>query len=239
MCTSGTTGKQKAVLHTHASAATHHQALLDCGVQHGDIFLQQSASAWVVHIHEILLSLTAELPGTIVLLKPGGNLNMITLAETIKKKQITAAFTSLSILETLLDYLKLNKGKSDNTLAQFRIWCAVGDSTRSRCLAELKLLAPQVRIFACYGSTELGPSHGCYINQNVSKLSNLAIVPLGYPLLNYRCILVNDVDGQIVPSSDSSQIGQLHVAGILFYEKYLHFLHIHRSWPLSMLLQQS
>jgi acyl-coenzyme A synthetase/AMP-(fatty) acid ligase len=217
LCTSGTTGRQKAIVHTHASVVAHCQALLDCGVQHGDKFLQQSVNSWITHIYEILLPLTAPSPGTIVLLKPGDNLNMISLAKIIKEKQITAANTSISTLKTLLDYLELKNNKSDETLTQFRIWCVGSEANRPQCLVRLKLLAPQVRIFALYGSTEQGLSIGCYVNQNVSELSNLTIVPLGYPLLNYRCILVNDVDGRIISSSNSSQIGQIHIKGILLH----------------------
>ena len=65
-----------------------------------------------------------------------------------------------------------------------------------------------VQICTQFGMTECFAAVGCAL-ENIDD-SN---VPMGFPLLGYRCLLI-DEHGQLIGSANNpSEIGQLHIGG--------------------------
>ena len=59
-----------------------------------------------------------------------------------------------------------------------------------------------------YGTSECQLISGCH-----SCDFNNIIVPIGYPLPNVHCILVNENEQVINPTKDINEIGQIYAAG--------------------------
>jgi acyl-coenzyme A synthetase/AMP-(fatty) acid ligase len=221
ICTSGTTGHQKAVLHTHASLVGGLQALINWDTNRSNKFLQIGASSWIIHVLEIFFPLVTIPVGTLVLLRPGDHLNMARFCMVIKDKQITNLMIGSTLLKTLLDYLELDKNRFEQMLTGLRIICLTGESLKPQHLVKLKSMAPQTRIFMSYGQTEVLGAIGCYLEYNVSELGNLNVLPIGYPPLGCQCILVDESNERIIPSSYPDELGQIHIRGNMSHlEKY-------------------
>jgi acyl-CoA synthetase (AMP-forming)/AMP-acid ligase II len=70
------------------------------------------------------------------------------------------------------------------------------------------LSSSNVRVSVLYGMSECNGVLGCHL-LNI----NDTVVPMGYPLPDIQCLLINE-QGQVVNYSDSSnEIGQIHVKG--------------------------
>ncbi len=70
------------------------------------------------------------------------------------------------------------------------------------------LSSSNVRVSVLYGMSECNGVLGCHL-LNI----NDTVVPMGYPLPDIQCLLINE-QGQVVNHSDSSnEIGQIHVKG--------------------------
>ena len=110
ICTSGTTGQQKAVVHTHKSFASSTAAFVqwNAGIYTiRDQILQVAACSWVLHLTEISLPLVTG--GTLVLLQPGGHLNMDYFCQTLVNQQITTLTIGPGIIRALTDYLDMTQ----------------------------------------------------------------------------------------------------------------------------------
>jgi non-ribosomal peptide synthetase component F len=110
VCTSGTTGRSKAVLHTFKSLSA---GILiydqwDLGLYTSQTHvLQIATSSWVLHVMEIVTSLV--LGGTLVLLRPGGHLDMDYLSQTLIDQQVTTIITGPGIIRALINYLEMSQ----------------------------------------------------------------------------------------------------------------------------------
>lgn len=65
-----------------------------------------------------------------------------------------------------------------------------------------------VRLFVQYGMSECPGALGYHL-LNV----NDTVVPMGYPLLDVQCLLVNEQGQVINHSENSNEIGQMHIRG--------------------------
>jgi acyl-coenzyme A synthetase/AMP-(fatty) acid ligase len=114
-CTSGSTGKPKSVEHTHGSL-TYFLHCMNEALQFRptDNVLQLASCQWTNHAWEITVSLC--FGGTIVLLHPGGQLDIDYLMRTMTKKQISN-ITSLPSTARLL--AERVASKSDESISCF------------------------------------------------------------------------------------------------------------------------
>ncbi|UJR12977.1 hypothetical protein I4U23_000002 [Adineta vaga] len=204
ICTSGTTGVPKAIVHTHRSLAESIRTLINWKVEHGEKVLQLTASSWIIHIYEIFMSLSVFPSSTLVLLRPGDNLNMDRLASIIKDKQATVLLIGSSLLKVFINYLEARNSKPKETLGQVRILWTAGETSDSRYLAKVKFFASQIRLFIAFGMSETNTAIGCEIKQNADELVSSEALPIGYPLADYRCLLVKEADGQIISPSSAA-----------------------------------
>jgi acyl-coenzyme A synthetase/AMP-(fatty) acid ligase len=222
ICTSGTTGRQKAIVHTHGSLLASLQARINWEIKYGDKVLQLAASSWIIHLFEIFLPLVSISLGTLVLLRPGDNLNMDHLYRVIRGKKITILRIGSSMLKLLIDYLELTNIKTDEMLENVRILWTGGESPKVHYLAKVNLFMPRARIFMSYGLSEAMVATGCYLPQNLDEFTNFSnILPIGHAQPGYRCLLINSNNEQIIYPSCSDETGEIHIAGnILHSEDY-------------------
>ena len=124
ICTSGTTGRPKAVVHTFQSVSAHIVAntrFLDLYTvqQQG---LQVAACSWILHVSEILSALVVG--GTLVLLRPNGHLDMAYFSETVLHQQATSITIGPGLIRTLTHYLETTQ--RFETFQFVRKLCVVG-----------------------------------------------------------------------------------------------------------------
>ncbi|CAF3768856.1 unnamed protein product, partial [Rotaria sp. Silwood1] len=213
ICTSGTTGRQKIIVHTHVSLIAGIHNLMIWDTKHGDKVLQVVASSWVIHLFEILMPLVIIPSGTLVLLPPGDNLNMTRFCKTIEEKQITVLFINQSLLKVLLDYLELNNIERNEIFKRVRILWISGESPKIQYLVKIKSFSLQTRIFLIFSMSETNAAIGREIEENIDELTDLSIVPIGFPLAKYRCLLVDEsIDGEVISSLETNRIGQIYLA---------------------------
>ena len=65
-----------------------------------------------------------------------------------------------------------------------------------------------VHICTQFGMTECFAALGCSL-ENIDDDG----VPMGFPLLGYRCLLIDEHGQLICSANNSSEIGQLHIGG--------------------------
>ncbi|UJR13248.1 hypothetical protein I4U23_000269 [Adineta vaga] len=148
--TSSIMKRPAAIVHTHASLIENLQYLIQWSTTHGDKVLQVVETSWIIHMLEILMPLITIPSGTLVLLPPEGNFNIVRFCNIIKDKQITLLFIDPSLIKTLLEYLELHNQQDHNILKQVRIMWTLNQSIKSQYQSQLELFAPQTRIYLMY-----------------------------------------------------------------------------------------
>jgi non-ribosomal peptide synthetase component F len=126
ICTSGTTGRPKAIVHTHRSfsASNYAYAKWDVGMYTTqDQVLQVATCSWILHLTEVALPLIVG--GTIVLLRPGGHLDMAYFSQTLIYQQVTTLLFGPGIIRALTNYLE--KNNLFETFNFVRNLCTAGD----------------------------------------------------------------------------------------------------------------
>lgn len=169
----------------------------------------------MLHLFEILPPLISVYPGTVVLAQVGDNINPAHVAMTIKKKYITILTISESLLKVLLEYFEVTNNVSDKILGKLRVIWPIGEASKPQHLIKLKSFAPQARIFKTYGLSETHAPLGGYIEHSVNELSKLTVLPLGPLLAGYKCLIINEDDGQMISPSNPGKIGQIYISGIV------------------------
>jgi acyl-coenzyme A synthetase/AMP-(fatty) acid ligase len=228
--TSGTTGRPKAIVHTHKSLLASVIAYVqwDLGIYTiRDQALQVASCSWILHVYEILLP--PVVGGTLVLLKPGGNLDMSYFSRTLFHQQVTTFIIGPALIRALINYLKMSRRLE--TFKFVRNVCMAGDYElfiySQNCVFDSfglnlgEAVKPhewvQFTNFlssfnACmsvlYGMSECSGVIGCSL-LNIDD----AAVPIGYPLPGVYHLLI-DEQGQVINHTDnSSAIGQIHIGG--------------------------
>ena len=110
ICTSGTVGRHKAVVHTYKSlsACIFAYTEWDLGLYTSqNQVLQVAASSWILHVTEIVLPLVVG--GTLVLLRSNGHLDMAYLSQTLIHQQVTTLTIGPGIIRALTNYLEITQ----------------------------------------------------------------------------------------------------------------------------------
>ncbi|CAF0911439.1 unnamed protein product [Adineta steineri] len=216
ICTSGTTGRHKAVVHSFRSLSTSIRAFSQWDLHvytSQDQVLQIAACSWILHISEIMLPLVVG--GTLVLLRPNGHFDMDYFCRTLIQQQVTTITIGPGIIRALTTYLENTQRLA--TLKFLRNVITVGEAMKPQQLVKLVgvLHSFDIKVCTLYGMTECNGALGC----RLFSFDN-GVVPMGHPLPGYRCLLI-DKQGQIIHSTNrSSEIGQLHIGGSALFNRY-------------------
>ncbi|CAF3739172.1 unnamed protein product [Rotaria socialis] len=225
ICTSGTTGHPKAILHTHESLAASIEAKLFWQFKlykRYDKVLQVAACSWAMHLLEVFPPLVSG--GTLVLLQPGGNLNMAYFCKTIKDKKVSVFTIGSSAARVLADYLTMGPFSTD-ILKSVRNFCMAGESSKITTLRTLinYLDLKTTRVFIFYGLSECNTAVGHVLSEPSLQLGNISgSVPIGRPLPGYRCVLVNE-QGELIDTllNGKENQGSIHIGGRAIFRGYL------------------
>ncbi|CAF0892065.1 unnamed protein product [Adineta steineri] len=216
ICTSGTTGRHKAVVHSFRSLSTSIRAFSQWDLHvytSQDQVLQVAACSWILHISEIMLPLVVG--GTLVLLRPNDHLDMDYFSQTLIQQQVTTITIGPGITQALTNYFE--KTQRLATLQFVRNVIIGGEAMKPQQLVKLVGVLQSFDIKVCtqYGMTECNGALG-------GRLLSFddGFVPMGYPLPGYRCLLI-DKQGQTINSTNrSSKIAQLHIGGSALFNRY-------------------
>ncbi|CAF4063714.1 unnamed protein product, partial [Adineta steineri] len=210
--TSGSTGTPKAAQLRHRSFNRYIYSLV-CGdvLKEKDTIMQISRCSFDTHVQDIIGTLT--IGATLVMLHPGGIIDLTYLADVIKKKNVTC-FTSVpSLLQPLFSFLKhFNDGSS---LLSLRCVCTGGEKCSVNLInLILSSIADHCKLWNFYGPAEA--TIVCTFHR-VNLMVDTQSIPIGIPLSNYNCMMVN----QYLQSSASGQEGELLVGGVGVFAGYL------------------
>ncbi|CAF1525664.1 unnamed protein product, partial [Adineta steineri] len=215
--TSGTTGQPKAAVHTHKSFSANIAAFIQWNVgvyTARDHVLQVATCSWIPHIVEFSLPLVVG--GTLVLLRPGGHLDVAYFSQTLMHQQITTLIIGPAIIRALTNYIE--NTQQTKTFDTVRHLCTSVEPLKSQQWAQFVnlLSSSNVQLCVIYGTSESSGVLGCRL-LNISDTD----IPIGYPFPTIQCLLIDD-DGKIInTTNNSSKIGQIHIGGPILFNGYL------------------
>ncbi|CAF1241786.1 unnamed protein product [Adineta steineri] len=193
--TSGSTGTPKVVQVRHKNF----------------IGLQIARCSFDIHVQEILGTLLVG--GTLIMLHPGGTIDLNYLSEVLGNKQITYLKAVPSLLHIFFTFIQ--QSKNINAVKYLRSLCSGGEAF-SVHLVGLIMNIGKVNciVWNLYGPAEA--TIDCTVRR-VSIRNNTQSIPIGTPLSNYRCMVIN----QYLQPSVTCREGELLVGGGGVFAGYL------------------
>ncbi|CAF4067907.1 unnamed protein product, partial [Adineta steineri] len=210
--TSGSTGTPKAaqVWHQNFIQLMHSLVRADVLNEH-DIIMQIARCSFDLHIQDIIGSLITG--ASLVMLHVGGTIDFGYLIEVIKTKTVTCFTTVPTILQHLFSLLQ--KSNQLTVIETLRSLCSGGEICSVNLVNLILSLVPHsCRLWNLYGPAEatiVSTSHKVHV------ITDIRNIPIGRPLFNYRCIIIN----QYLQSSATAQEGELFIGGVGVFAGYL------------------
>ncbi|ANF97987.1 non-ribosomal peptide synthetase [Paenibacillus bovis] len=190
--TSGSTGQPKGVMIEHRSAVNLlDQLQAEYPMQQGDRFLQKTTITFDFSIPELFSWFFG--PGTLVILPPGDDKNPAALLEAIEKYRITHLNLVPSMLQILVQQLKVS---GHDSMRSLKYLFACGEILPSRLVGEYYKVAPYGRLENIYGPTEATVYATRYMTTPAT--ADLPLVPVGKPYGNMEVLIV-DEHARLVP----------------------------------------
>ncbi|CAF1537200.1 unnamed protein product [Adineta ricciae] len=154
------------------------------------------------HIPEILGALLVG--SAVIMLHPQGDKDIIYISTVLQQKQVSYMQTAPEYLNYMLEFLLKYDCLKFNTLRKINIRNNINTIPSIEKL--YNNLCKDVNMWNSYGSTETAIDFTYhFIDINDKK----AILPIGYPLCNYKCIILDE----FLQSVTTGQIGELFVRG--------------------------
>lgn len=208
--TSGTTGEPKGVPITKQNISVffdYYKNNFD--FNDVDRFLQPYELSFDVSVFSIFAAWNC---GGCVYVVPGAGVKYLNIVSTIKQHGITVS----SMVPAVLNFLE--KYKDEINLPTIRYSFFSGDQFYHRQAGNWHRMAPNSRIFNCYGLTEttiVCTSYEC-AGKVVAPESVNGPVPIGKPFADMKYILVNE------KGNEQNEEGELCLSGPLLFDSYLH-----------------
>ncbi|CAF1195356.1 unnamed protein product, partial [Adineta steineri] len=210
--TSGSTGTPKAAQVRRRNFNRYMYSLV-CGdvLKEKDTIMQISRCSFDTHVQDIMGTLI--IGATLVMLHPGGIIDLPYLADVIKKKNVTC-FTSVpTILQHLFSFLKHSNDSSYST--SLRCVCTGGEICSVNLVnLILSSLTDHCELWNFYGPAEA--TIVCTYHR-VNLVDNIQSISIGKPLSNYRCMIMSEY----LQSSVTDEEGELCVGGLGVFAGYL------------------
>ncbi|CAF2092174.1 unnamed protein product [Rotaria magnacalcarata] len=219
ICTSGSTGKFKAVEHTHGSEMHHVRALVEGGIFiTSDNILQLASIKWALHHFEVINAITTG--ASLILLRPGGQLDINYLCKTMTDKQVSTLIASATMRRLLTDYITINEEKV-TSMKYLRIFAMGGARVLGRQLVALASLLEKnsykARILNHYGLAECCGLTAYNVDRNMLLSNNKTIldnnVALGQALPGRQLVLIDD-KGQVITNENVTGVIYVNDSGV-------------------------
>ncbi|CAF0774859.1 unnamed protein product [Adineta steineri] len=209
--TSGSTGTSKGVQIRHRNflACIDSLVRLNLFTNKGTL-IQMASCSYDVHVQEIIGPLITS--STIIMLGPQRNMDLDYITKTLNGKQVSYFSCVPSYADILLEFLQSHSFPSLNSL---RTVAVGGEASTVQLIDKLYAYLPQDSfVWNGYGPSETTVDSTIYV---IGRNINMINIPMGRPLLNYRCIIIN----QYLQSSVSGQEGELFIGGVGVFAGYL------------------
>ncbi|CAF0897146.1 unnamed protein product [Adineta steineri] len=210
--TSGSTGIPKAI-------QTRHENFIDCmnSLVKMDVFnkddtaVQIGRSSFDIHVQEILGTLIHG--ATLIMIHPGGTIDLDYLSHILQMKQVTYIFMVPSLLQSFF-ILSVQSSKTI-TSKYFRSLCGGGEpfSVKLSTLISNNSVS-EYNVWNYYGPAEI--TIACTLHL-IDVKANSRSIPIGRSLPNYRCLILN----KFLQSTPISEEGELFVGGVGVFIGYL------------------
>ncbi|CAF1420302.1 unnamed protein product [Adineta ricciae] len=210
--TSGSTGVPKAVQVRHRNFCSSIDSMIEVGsFSKNDIILQMARCSFDIHVKDLIGTLIVG--ATLVMLHPDGILDLEYMADIFNRKQITYMQVVPSLLQSIFTFLKEEHlsavGKT------FQSICSSGEALSVRLVDLMVSQLPKTcRIWNHYGPAETTIDATYHL---VNRQSDRKSIPIGQPLPNYQCVVVDEFQQLIT----TEQVGELLVGGVGVFAGYL------------------
>ena len=204
MFTSGSTGRPKGALSSHRAivGTVTGQDFVDFGPD--QVWLQAAPVSWDAFALEFWGAL---LNGAACVLHPGQRPEPARIAELVARHEITTLWLSAGLFNLILD-------EHPDTLAAVRQVVTGGEAPSVEHLARARRRLPRLRLVHGYGPVESMIFTNC---QQIGAAPRHAPVPVGAPLANRRCYVLDD----LLRPVPVGVTGELYVAGTGLADGYL------------------
>ncbi|CAF0780319.1 unnamed protein product [Adineta steineri] len=209
--TSGSTGISKAVQIRHRNLLSCIDSLVRLHLfTNKDTMIQMASCSYDVHVQEIIGALI--IGSTIIMLRPQGNMSLEYMTKTLNGKQVSYISFVPSYANILLEFLESH---SISSLSSLRTVAVGGEASTVQLIDKLYVYLPQDGfVWNGYGPSETTVDSTTYV---IRRNINMINIPIGRPLLNYRCMIMNEY----LQSSVGDQEGELVIGGVGVFTGYL------------------
>jgi len=193
--TSGTTGRPKGAMHTHATVlANSQQQLGDFGITSADKYLSVPALCWAAGFH--MLTLATLWAGGTVVLHPSGKLDASALVCALERTRATMVVLVPSVLRLFLE-----QPIEHADLSALRRVHSGAEPVRVHLLQELLRRLPDIELIQVYGLTE----HPVCLTYLEPRFAESKIGSSGRPSRIVDLKIV-DADGGELPRGEPGEI---------------------------------
>ena len=175
-----------------------------------DTVLQMARCSFDIHLQDIMGTLV--IGGTIIMLRPRGNIDFDYLARVLKEKQTSYVHTVPSLLYNFFTYLK--ETNRWNVINSFRSLSSGGESFSIKLVELLVENGYHCQVWNVCGPAET--TIDCTIHL-VDVTLNERNIPIGRPFPNYRCMVLDEFFHDVA----INQEGELFVGGVGVFAGYL------------------
>ncbi|CAF1420288.1 unnamed protein product [Adineta steineri] len=210
--TSGSTGKPKAVQVRHENFTHYIYSFVSVTtLKKEDTAVQMARSTFDVHLRQIVGVLLVG--ATLIMLRARGMADFDYLANLLYNKQITYLNTAPVLFQSFFSYLSLYK--KTYAVTYLRSLCSGGEAFASKLIDLVQETnIPNYTIWNLYGPAETTITSTFHL---VDIRASTKFIPIGRPLSNYRCIIMNENSQQSTPNQE----GELCIGGVGVFAGYL------------------
>ncbi|CAF1034858.1 unnamed protein product [Adineta steineri] len=209
--TSGSTGASKGVQIRHRNFLACIDSLVRLNLfPNKGTLIQMASCSFDVHVEEIIGALITS--STIIMLHPQGNMDLDYMTKTLNGKQVSYLSLVPSYANILLEFLE------SHNISSFTSLCIVaigGEASTVQLIDKLYTYLPQDSfVWNGYGPSEITVDSTIYV---IGRNINMTSIPMGRPLLNYRCMIMSEY----LQSSVRGEEGELFLGGVGVFAGYL------------------
>ncbi|CAF1117030.1 unnamed protein product [Adineta steineri] len=210
--TSGSTGIPKAIQYRHENFIRFIYSFGSVTtLKNDDLVIQIVRCTYDGHLRQIVGILL--IGATCVMLHPRGMTDFEYLADVFYNKQITHFSTVPTLIQSFFSFLM--QYKKIYVVKYLRLLCSAGEVFPSKLIDLIQESnIPNCTLWNLYGPAEATIVSTFY---RVHPMPNTQSIPIGTPLSNYRCMVINEY----LQRSITNQDGELFIGGVGVFAGYL------------------